>query len=136
MKIAVAKDMKLVKKNVVSYVDNSGNLREATEYVYKIEVALTMSDGSEHKAHVYTIKFSDPGATSAFNQFPIDNIENLNKALERIPSMRDFNVDEDADFLDEVARKLVRAYATKTGTNYSWSLTPRGVAYDLGLLDD
>ena len=136
MKIAVAKDMKLVKKNVVSYVDNSGNLREATEYVYKIEVALTMSDGSEHKAHVYTIKFSDPGATSAFNQFPIDNIENLNKALERIPSMRDFNVDEDADFLDEVARKLVRAYATKTGTNYSWSLTPRGVAYDLGLLDN
>lgn len=136
MKIAVAKDMKLVKENVVSYVDNSGNLREATEHVYKIEVALTMSDGSEHKSHVYTIKFSDPGATSAFNQFPVDSIENLNKALGRIPTMRDFNVDEDADFLDEVARKLVRAYATKTGTNYSWSLTPRGVAYDLGLLDD
>ena len=136
MKIAVAKDMKLVKENVVSYVDNSGNLREATEYVYKIEVALTMSDGSEHKSHVYTIKFSDPGAASSFNQFPVDSIENLNKALGRIPTMRDFNVDEDADFLDEVARKLVRAYATKTGTNYSWSLTPRGVAYDLGLLDD
>lgn len=136
MKIAVAKDVKLVKENVVSYVDNSGNLRETTQHVYKIEVALTMSDGSEHKAHVYTIKFSDPGAASAFNQFPVDSIENLNKALERIPSMRDFNVDEDADFLDEVARKLVRAYATKTGTNYSWSLTPRGVAYDLGLLDD
>lgn len=50
--------------------------------------------------------------------------------------MRDFNEDEDADFLDEVARKLVRAYATKNGTSYSWSLTPRGVAYDLGLLDD
>lgn len=136
MKIAAAKDMKLVKENVVSYVDNSGNLREATEHVYKIEVALTMSDGSEHKAHVYTIKFSDPGASSAFNQFPVDSIENLNKALARIPTMRDFNVDEDADFLDEVARKLVRAYATKTGTNYSWSLTPRGVAYDLGLIDD
>ena len=91
MKIAAAKDMKLVKENMISYVDDHGDLREATEHVYKIEVALTM---------------------------------------------RDFNVDEDADFLDEVARKLVRAYATKTGTNYSWSLTPRGVAYDLGLLED
>lgn len=136
MKIAAAKDMKVIKENMVSYVDDHGDLREATEHVYKIEVALTMSDGSEHKAHVYTIKFSDPGAASAFNQFPVDSIENLNKALERIPSMRDFNVDEDADFLDEVARKLVRAYATKNGTSYSWSQTPRGVAYDLGLLDD
>ena len=80
MKIAAAKDMKLVKENMISYVDDHGDLREATEHVYKIEVALAMSDGSEHNAHVYTIKFSDPGAASAFNQFPVDSIENLNRA--------------------------------------------------------
>lgn len=51
MKIAAAKDMKVIKENMISYVDDHGDLREATEHVYKIEVALTMSDGSEHKAH-------------------------------------------------------------------------------------
>lgn len=122
-------DMEFIKKQKVSYETMYSNKRRTTtERVFRIELIFEMSNGDTHISNAYISKFAYKHAGPALNRYPVDDIADLDRELRAVPEMRDFDVNEDANILDQAAKDMVHAYASVRNPNCPTNVTPATIA--------